>query len=425
MRKSFFIGFLFCAFVLQGQSISKRRIQKQLTKKEAFQQAQVALYVAPLSAKKPIAQWNSNRYMTPASNTKLLTFLAAQQQFDSLPSLFYHQQGDSLIQFKSSGYPLLFHPFYPDQALEAFFQQPVRWVYWAPQEPPHPLGPGWSWDDYSYYFAAEKNSFPIFGNSLQATFQEGHLKTNTDAFEFIATQDSEAPKLKRNRFKNTFTYNPRAWKENDTLYRPFLTSDSLFATLLSQAIQKPIALKRPVKDTLLWQPLYTHHEKQLYQGLLQDSDNGIAEALLLMIAEQYNGQMETQTAIDSLLTQWAHWLPDPIAWVDGSGVSRYNMITPRTLGAVLQKIHQRVGWKAIQTLFPKGGFSGTLKNYPVPDLYAKTGTLRHNHNLSGYLLNKHGEPFVFVVMINHYTAPTAEVKQGITDLLLWIQQKLK
>ena len=425
MRKSFLIGFLFCAFVLQGQSLGKRRIQKQLTKIEAFQQAQVALYVAPLSAKKPIAFWNSNRYMTPASNTKLLTFLAAQQHFDSLPSLLYHQQGDSLIQFKSTGYPLLLHPFYPDNKLISFFNQEVSWVYVAPESPPYPLGNGWSWDDYSYYFAAEKSTFPIYGNSLQATIQEGRLITKPNGFKIIALSDSLAPKLERNRFKNTFTFNPRAWKENDTLHRPFLTSDSLFATLLSQAIQKPIVLKRLVKDTLPWQTLYTHHEKPLYQGLLKDSDNGIAEALLLMIAEQYSGQMKTKTAIDSLQTKWTAWLPDPIAWVDGSGISRYNMITPRTLGAVLQKIHQRVGWNAIQTLFPKGGGSGTIKKYPVPNLYAKTGTLRHNHNLSGYFLNKKGAPFVFSIMVNHHTAPTAEVKEGITALLLWLQQKLK
>ena len=32
--------------------------------------------------------------------------------------------------------------------------------------------------------------------------------------------------------------------------------------------------------------LFTKNEKNLYKGLLQDSDNGIAEALLLMISKK-------------------------------------------------------------------------------------------------------------------------------------------
>jgi len=425
MKNSFLVGFFFSVFVLPAQTMGHRRIQKQLSKIEAFRQAHVALYVAPLAKKKPVIQWHSDHYMTPASNTKLLTFLATHQQFDSLPSLFYRQQGDSLIQFKSSGYPLLFHPFYPDAALASFFNQEVSWVYVAPQLPPEPLGAGWSWDDYSYYYAAEKSAFPIYGNSLQATIQEGRLIITPDAFQSFAVSDSLAPTFKRELHQNSFLYAPQRWKENDTLYRPFITSDSLFVKILSKAIQWPVSLAQKENNAQPWQSLYTRQENQLYQGLLKDSDNGIAEALLLMIAQKNMGHMHTQKAIDFIKSQWASWLPDPIEWVDGSGVSRYNMITPRTLGAVLQKIHQRVGWSAIKTLFPQGGVSGTLKNYPAPNLFAKTGTLRHNHNLSGYLFNKHGKPFVFVVMVNHHTAPTSEVKQGITQLLLWLQQKLK
>jgi hypothetical protein len=57
----------------------------------------------------------------------------------------------------------------------------------------------------------------------------------------------------------------------------------------------------------------------------------------------------------------ASWLPDPIEWVDGSGVSRYNMVTPRTLVAVLQQIEKQLSWEQIQTLFPKSGPRAPLK----------------------------------------------------------------
>jgi len=425
MRSGIFFWIVLVSTSLLGQGISSRKIKRQLAKTEAFQKAHVALQVTPLGADKPVAHFQSERYMTPASNVKLLTFLAAQQAFDRLPALFYRQKGDSLIQFKSSGYPLLFHPFYADSSLTAFFKQKATWEYVAPSTAPQPFGSGWSWDDYSYYYAAPKSTFPIYGNSLQVTYNGDTFKSIPNLGTLQQTTDTLAPKLQRDPFRNRFTLNPLHWNANDTLYRPFIPSDSLFVVLLSKAIQKPISLQMSPTDNLPWEPLYTNAEETLYKGLLQDSDNGIAEALLLMIAQKTKGQFQTQQAIDTLLTQWNKWLPDKVEWVDGSGVSRYNMVTPRTLVEVLQRIHQKVGWEQIVRLFPQGGVSGTLKGYKVPHLYAKTGSLRHNHNLSGYFRTKKGKIYVFSIMVNHFTAPTAEVKKGISQILLWLQHKLK
>ncbi len=163
----------------------------------------------------------------------------------------------------------------------------------------------------------------------------------------------------------------------------------------------------------------------LYRALLQDSDNGIAEALLLMIGQEKFKEMDSQRAIDSILARWKPWLSDPVAWVDGSGVSRYNMITPRALVGVLQKIHETVGWKTIQSYFPQGASSGTLKKYANTAVYAKTGTLRHNHNLSGYLVHPKGTTYAFSIMVNHHTAEAEEVRAGIGTLLKWLERKLK
>ena len=92
---------------------------------------------------------------------------------------------------------------------------------------------------------------------------------------------------------------------------------------------------------------------------------------------------------------------------------------------VLQKIHETVGWQTIESYFPKGATSGTLKKYSNTALYAKTGTLRHNHNLSGYWVHPKGKTYVFSIMVNHHTASTAEVREGIGTLLEWFERKLR
>ncbi|NDG47202.1 MAG: hypothetical protein EBY37_08950 [Flavobacteriia bacterium] len=101
------------------------------------------------------------------------------------------------------------------------------------------------------------------------------------------------------------------------------------------------------------------------------------------------------------------------------------MFTPRSLVSVLKEIYKTSSWNLILSRFPKGGVSGTLKAYDVEQVYGKTGTLRHNHNLSGYLITKRGKTLVFSVMVNHFTAPTSEVRLGIGKVLSWLQRKVK
>ncbi|MDA8658123.1 D-alanyl-D-alanine carboxypeptidase [Flavobacteriaceae bacterium] len=390
----------------------------------ALNEVFVGVSVSELETSKPLVSINETKYMTPASNTKLLTYLGAIQNFDSLPSLFYSIKNDSVIQFKSSGYPLLFHPFYPDPKLTAFFKQDYNFEYVAPTVGPKPQGPGWSWDDYSYYYASERGPFPIYGNALGITKANNEIKTLPSGFEFTSNSDSLAPVALREKDANLFQINPLKLEEGDTLYRPFITSDSLFVKLLGDAVGKEIVI-RMAEDKALWTPLYTGAEEVLYKGLLQNSDNGIAEALLLMIADNNKGVLLAEQAIDSLQNKWSQWTPDPFIWVDGSGVSRYNMFTPRSLVAVLKEIYKNSSWDQIIQRFPKGGVSGTLKAYDVDQIYGKTGTLRHNHNLSGYLITKRGKILVFSIMVNHFTTPTSEVRAGISKALLWLQRKVK
>ena len=359
--------------------------------------------------------------MTPASNTKLLTFLGAIQTFNKLPALEYAIESDSVYHFRSTGYPLLFHPLYNDQNLDDFFKSKKLLKYHIPLELIKPQGSGWSWDDYNYYFASEISTFPIYGNSIQAVYNENGVEIKPD-FEILESNINS--NLTRDRFTNTFEYNLNNWKINDTLYRPFRTSDSLFVNLLSKEIGVKVDIGNN-NDKLKWNQLFTKNEKNLYKGLLQDSDNGIAEALLLMISKKQKNVFSAEAAIEVFNERWKNWLPDKLEWVDGSGVSRYNMFTPKTIVAVLEKIYDTLEWNEIKEMFPKSGESGTLTAYKdLKNVYAKTGTLKHNHNLSGYLISDSGDKYIFSFMVNHFTSSSGEIKKGISELLNWIKKKL-
>ena len=72
--------------------------------------------------------------------------------------------------------------------------------------------------------------------------------------------------------------------------------------------------------------------------MMQESDNFIAEQLLLACALKELGHMSEKDIIDSLLYGPLSDIESEIDWVDGSGLSRYNLMTPRSIISLILHI---------------------------------------------------------------------------------------
>ena len=428
MHKSLLFLGLLLSLQLNAQKISSRKIERILNDHPALSQTHIAIAVQPIGDKKLIAHRNSEHYMTPASNVKLLTFLAAAEKFQRLPKGYYFKDSLGQTHFKSSGYPLLLHPKYPDAQLVDWFKKQKEIVYHLAPARLTPLGPGWSWDDFSYYYSAARSPLPLHGNV--ATLYAQQLQDTVfykSSMLPIAIDTLATTSFRREENRNHFTVNPKLVNPKDTLYRPFIPSDSLTLDLLRKELGIPVSKAQQPLPNSQWDTLWTSDSTPIYKALLHHSDNLVAESLLLMVGQQENDTLTSGATISRIQEQWKTWLPDPLEWVDGSGISRYNMVTPRSLIAVLQRIYSTVGLQGIQEYFPLGGAQGTLKSYRLPEgmrVYAKTGTLRHNHNLSGYFQSQRGKWYTFSIMVNHYTAPTKTIRKGISALLAGLYKKL-
>jgi D-alanyl-D-alanine carboxypeptidase/D-alanyl-D-alanine-endopeptidase (penicillin-binding protein 4) len=112
--------------------------------------------------------------------------------------------------------------------------------------------------------------------------------------------------------------------------------------------------------------------------------------------------------------------------VDGSGLSRLNLVTPSAVVKLLRYLYgspARADWIS---LLPVGGQDGTLSTRfgDVPAagrIHAKTGSLSHVSALSGYAQRPDGRWLAFSLLVNNYNGPAAGVRavmDGICALIM-------
>jgi D-alanyl-D-alanine carboxypeptidase/D-alanyl-D-alanine-endopeptidase (penicillin-binding protein 4) len=112
---------------------------------------------------------------------------------------------------------------------------------------------------------------------------------------------------------------------------------------------------------------------------------------------------------------------DPAGYslMDGSGLSRLDLVTPSTVIKLLRYMYQspvRDQWISILPVAARDGtlsarFGGTAAAGRV---FAKTGTLAHVSALSGYLQRPDGTWVAFSVLVNNYSGRSDEVR-GVMD----------
>ncbi|SIR24468.1 D-alanyl-D-alanine carboxypeptidase/D-alanyl-D-alanine-endopeptidase [Maribacter ulvicola] len=368
--------------------------------------------------KDTIYDHNSHKYFIPASNTKIFTLFASLKILPKqIPALKYVESNDSLY-FEGTGDPSFLHPYLKDSTAFKFLQKHNNVVYSSGNFEDKKYGPGWAWDDYQWYYSPEKNNLPINGNVVMVT-PSNKIKVTPAYFKDSVLE--LATKNNRNEFSNTFFYGTQS---NDTVEIPFITSNHTTTAILANLLSKNVSLtnKMPLGKK---QTLYGMASDSLFKRMMHESDNFIAEQLLLVAGSVLKDTLNSKIIRTYILEKELNSLKQEPRWVDGSGLSRYNLFTPQNMIAVLDKLYSLIPKERLFTIFPAGGVSGTLKNRYVGDkqpyIYAKSGSLSNNYCLSGYLLTKSGKTLIFSFMNNHYRTSTLEVRTRMEQML----QKLR
>lgn len=382
------------------------------------------------SANKTIFDHQGERYFTPASNTKIFTLYTSLRLFgDSIPALKYVATQDSLI-FWGAGHPgFLYSNTYQDTVVYKFLKSRAQPLYFSSAnfQTEH-FGPGWSWDDYMDYYQVERTPFPIYGNLARMKKVNGGFIATPPVFDYTVNMTNPSGKtatISRGAASNVITYTPGLTDRPRQWDVPFHVDDNLVAKLLRDTLRKEVMVVNK-KMPGYARTLYTQHADSLYKVMMVDSDNFIAEQLLLQCAGLLSDTLKPEIAIRYAKKNFLNDLPDEPTWVDGSGLSRYNLFTPRSIVSLWTKIYTMVPRERLFELLATGGKSGTLEKYykaENPFIFGKTGTLSNNHALSGFLVTRQGHTLIFSWMNNNFVSSTAEVRGKMEGVLKWIYEK--
>jgi len=374
--------------------------------------------------KKEIINKNGQKYFTPASNTKLYTFYTAFKTLaDSVPALAYYKTKDSLI-IKGTADPSFLYD-YDSNAVLNFLKKDLDSLYLLDAKINEtPFGSGWSWDDYPYDYMPEKSLLPIYGNLLKISIDSlsGDVVSFPQFFKNNINITTDSTAVLRAINNNTF-YILKNTK--DTISIPFISSNKLISQLLSNLIDKKVKLISETKN-YDFKTLYSLSYDDLYKKMLHKSDNFIAEQLMLQVGYKLTSTYSVKLAIEYSLEHYLSDLPQKPRWVDGSGLSRYNLFTPNDMVFLLNKMYSEIPFQKLLSYFPVGGKSGTLKHWYANDkpyVYAKSGTLSNNYALSGFLITKKGTTLIFSYMNNHFKKPLSSVKKEVEKTLKMIYNK--
>ncbi|RYZ26844.1 MAG: hypothetical protein EOP49_42960, partial [Sphingobacteriales bacterium] len=273
------------------QKLSKNLDSRVLQNKN-LENAHVGVSIVDLGNQKQLFSYQADKYFVPASNTKIFTCYAAMKFLgDSVTGIEYSED-DTAIYLIPSGDPTFLHQDFADQPVIRFLQRATKPLYitdvnWNDKA----LGSGWSWDDYSSSYMAERSPLPVYGNVIRWVQEQnekapgGNNEMDQGAVtysipevnwrvKFSADQRRKAFSVSRDKDDNVFTIveGPEAKKEQQV---PFITRGLGSAVeLLPDTLGKAIVQldKSEARFTNV-RTIFSRPMDSLLRPMMQNSDN--------------------------------------------------------------------------------------------------------------------------------------------------------
>lgn len=163
---------------------------------------------------------------------------------------------------------------------------------------------------------------------------------------------------------------------------------------------------------------------EIVEAILEPSQNWMTEQLVHVLGLELGEEGSWQEGFrvqEEFFTGTVGVDSMDLHFRDGSGLSAYNLVTPRAMVRILE--HMREGPHRHlyrRALAEPGEEESTLRNRLAGlegRVFGKTGTISHVNSLSGYLVTRSGRELVFSILTNASGLPSGMVRAGIDEVV--------
>jgi D-alanyl-D-alanine carboxypeptidase/D-alanyl-D-alanine-endopeptidase (penicillin-binding protein 4) len=324
-----------------------------------------------------------------------------------------------------------------------------------------PLGHGWSWSDISYAYAAEIGGLVFNENTVDLRVEGRNVgepgRISWDPFQTdyvevvnrsrtVPFRKEEDEEYQRIMGTNTIHVQTQVHPNGVETESITISDPTLYFThsLRHVLLQEGISVDGEAADLDELSLTIGYDEgsvrrvasyrspplSEIVQTLNHESQNLYAEQLLRTLAVEDPPETDedlppgsSELGVEAVRETLVRAEVDTsrIQLVDGSGLSRQNLVRPQTMIRVLQHmwLHRDPDVSAaFYDSLPRGGEEGTLeyrfrgRSPARANVQAKTGTLSNTSSLSGYVTSDSGAPIAFSVFCNHHLADGDQVRSA-------------
>lgn len=468
---SFLLGALFVSGPLFSQNFNAQF--REFMRRPEYANASAGIHVIDVNSGEILFDYQSEKLLIPASTLKLVTAAAAlgilgpDYHFTTRLGYTGEITGKTLagdIVITGGGDPALGSAYFQDHYFSPSFLK-----LWAEQLYSHGIEkvegellldgslydqeripPTWIWEDMGNYYGAAANGLTYHDNLFHITFcspsQPGQPTTITSVFPQISgiKIDNEVRSSLNNRdlafvfgspldgqriIRGTIPKNRKAFtiKASNPFPGQQLARD-FRAALAEKGIYFTGGSVQKMVDSEKIHPLFVRESPELrdiLQVMNHESVNLYAEHIIRQIAAEKGGSGSREAGLKFV----EQYLSDQnlntreLVMEDGSGLSHFNLVTPRFLTSLLANMSLPGEYTTsfMHSLASAG--EGTLTafqpvSFPGNTLRAKSGSMTRVRCLAGYLKTDRGNTLAFAFMFNHFTGPPAFLAEFMRSSLL-------
>jgi D-alanyl-D-alanine carboxypeptidase/D-alanyl-D-alanine-endopeptidase (penicillin-binding protein 4) len=415
---------------------------------------------------------NENKLFMPASNLKLFTssaglvLLGEDYKFTTNIYKRGRMDGSTLIGdlvVQGRGDPTLSGRFYKNDVLKVFSNWADSLLLLGIDEitgniigddnefDDTGLGEGWHWDYESDWYAAQSSALSFNDNCIDIVVTTdaltGQSKVDINPNTKYAVIVNKVDVVRKDSVTSINVYRERGTNVI-SVFGTIRYADSLKTyvtvnnpTQFTMVILKEVLESKgitiggfsldiddvsPPIESYELDKLFTHYSlnlREIIKVINKNSQNFFAEQLLKTVGLEIEhfGSVEKGVNACNSVFQEMGINPENMKMVDGSGLSRLNIVTPKQIVSLLNYMYQHKYYLPFYNSLPIAGVDGSLANRmkgtrAENNVRAKTGYIGFVRSLSGYVNTGDNEPVAFSMIVNNFTVPL-KLAENIQDLV--------